>query len=72
MEIENPASVKKAVQCGWPLSLIRRLGRDRNKSEDPATVRVRGLDIRRDLKIVYRTDKHLGRAAHAFIEMASE
>jgi len=33
-------------------------------------VHVRGLDIQRELKIVFRKDKHLGRAAQAFIEIA--
>jgi hypothetical protein len=30
----------------------------------------RGLNISRELKIVYRKDKHLGRAAKIFVEMA--
>jgi len=33
-------------------------------------INVTGLDINRELKIVYRKDKHLGRAAQTFIDMA--
>jgi len=33
---------------------------------------IRNLKIRRELKIVYRKDKHLSRAAQTFIAMARE
>jgi hypothetical protein len=34
------------------------------------TVKVEGLNIRRELKIIHRRDKHLSRAARALIETA--
>lgn len=40
------------------------------KAKSLVAVRVNGLAINRELKIVYRKDKHLGRAAQTFIEMA--
>jgi hypothetical protein len=39
---------------------------------DSEAVKVRRLEVRRELKIVYRRDKHLSRAAQTFIEMARE
>jgi len=35
-------------------------------------VKVRGLTIRRELKIAFRKDKHLSRAAKSFIEVANQ
>jgi hypothetical protein len=40
------------------------------KAETLVAVTVRGLSIKRELKIVYRKEKHLSRAAKAFIEVA--
>jgi DNA-binding transcriptional LysR family regulator len=40
------------------------------KAKTLVAVRVTGLNIKRELKIVYRKDKHLGNAARIFIEMA--
>jgi DNA-binding transcriptional LysR family regulator len=71
MEMENPESVKKAVQSGLGIAFISQFAVETElKAKSLVAVRVRGLDIRRELKIVYRKDKHLGRAAQAFIEMA--
>jgi DNA-binding transcriptional LysR family regulator len=71
MEMENPESVKKAVQSGLGIAFISTFAVETElKAESLVVVRVRGLDIRRELKIVYRKDKHLTRPAKAFIEMA--
>lgn len=71
MEMENPESVKKAVQSGLGIAFISRFAVETElKAKTLAAVRVSDLDIRRELKIVYRRDKHLGRAAQAFIEIA--
>ena len=35
-------------------------------------VKTRNLEIRREMKIVYRKDKHLSRAAQTFIDMAKQ
>ena len=40
------------------------------KAKSLVAIGVNGLDINRELKIVYRKDKHLGRAAQTFIDMA--
>src|SRR5256885_4565143 len=71
MEMENPESVKKAVQSGLGVAFISKVaGETELKAKSLVAVRVTGLDINRELKIVYRKDKHLGRAAQTFIEMA--
>jgi len=71
MEMENPESVKKAVQSGLGIAFISKFAVETElKAKSLIAVRVRGLDIRRELKIVYRKDKHLGRAAQTFISMA--
>jgi DNA-binding transcriptional LysR family regulator len=72
MEMENPESVKKAVQCGLGIAFISKFAVETElKAKSLVAVRVSGLDIRRELKIVYRKDKHLGPAARAFIDEAS-
>ena len=71
MEMENPESVKKAVQSGLGMAFISRFAVEAElKTRSLIVIRVRGLRIDRELKIVFRRDKHLGRAAKAFIEMA--
>jgi DNA-binding transcriptional LysR family regulator len=71
MEMENPESVKKAVQSGLGIAFISKFAVETElKAKSLVAVRVRGLVINRELKIVYRKDKHLGRAAQTFIEMA--
>ena len=71
MEMENPESVKKAVQSGLGIAFISKFAvATELKAKSLIAVRVQGLSIHRELKIVHRKDKHLGRAAVAFIEMA--
>jgi DNA-binding transcriptional LysR family regulator len=71
MEMENPESVKKAVHSGLGIAFISRFAVETElKARSLVAVPVKGLDINRELKIVYRKDKHLGRAAQTFIEMA--
>lgn len=71
MEMENPESVKKAVQSALGIAFISRFAVEAElKAKSLGAVSVKGLDIKRELKIVYRKDKHLGRAAQTFIEMA--
>ena len=71
MEMENPESVKKAVQSGLGIAFISRFAVETElKAKSLVAVHVRGIDIRRELKIVYRKDKHLGRAAQTFISIA--
>jgi DNA-binding transcriptional LysR family regulator len=71
MEMQNPESVKKAVQSGLGIAFISKFAvQTELKARSLVAVRVRGLDIKRELKIVYRKDKHLSRAGQAFIDLA--
>ena len=71
MEMENPESVKKAVQSGLGIAFISKFAVETElKAKSLVAIGVNGLDINRELKIVYRKDKHLGRAAQTFIDMA--
>ena len=71
IEMENPESVKKAVQSGLGIAFISRFAvATELKAKSLVAVHVSDLNIDREMKIVYRKDKHLGRAAEAFIEMA--
>ncbi|MFN2578119.1 MAG: selenium metabolism-associated LysR family transcriptional regulator [Pyrinomonadaceae bacterium] len=70
-EMENPESVKKAVQSGLGIAFISKFAVETElKARTLVAVSVQGLQIKRELKIVYRKDKHLSRAALKFIEMA--
>ena len=61
----------EAVQTGLGIAFISRFVVETElKAKSLVAVRVLGLDIRRELKIVYRKDKHLSRAARTFIETA--
>ena len=71
MEMENPESVKKAVQSGLGIAFISKFAVETElRAKTLVAVRVHGLDIGRELKIVHRKDKHLSRAAQTFISMA--
>lgn len=73
MEMENPESLKKAVQSGLGVAFISKFAVETElKAKAIAAVRIQKLSISRELKIVYRRDKHLSRAARAFIEIANE
>jgi DNA-binding transcriptional LysR family regulator len=69
MEMANPESVKKAVQNGLGIAFISAFAVESElKAKTLLTVKVQNLQIRRELKIVYRKDKHLSPAARAFLE----
>jgi len=69
MEIANPESVKKAVQSGLGIAFISAFAAESElKAKTLVAVRVRRLNIKRELKIVYRKDKHLSPAARAFLD----
>ena len=73
MEMENPESLKKAVQCGLGIAFISKFAVETElKAKALAAVKIQKLEISRELKIVYRKDKHLSKAARAFIEIANE
>jgi len=73
MEMENPESVKKAVQSGLGIAFISKFAVESElKAKTLVAIHVRGLEVNRELKIVHRKDKHLSHAARTFIEMARE
>jgi LysR family transcriptional regulator, transcriptional activator of the cysJI operon len=73
IEMENPESIKKAVQSGLGIAFISKFAiATELKAKTLTAIRVRNLTINRELKIVHRKDKHLSRAAVAFIEMARD
>jgi len=68
MEMANPESVKKAVQNGLGLAFISAFAVETElQAKTLLAVKVQDLQIRRELKIVYRKDKHLSPAARAFV-----
>jgi DNA-binding transcriptional LysR family regulator len=71
IEMENPEAVKQAVQGGLGIAFVSKFVIETElKAKALAIAKVRDLSIRRELKIVHRRDKHLSRAALAFIELA--
>lgn len=71
IELNNPEAVKRAVQSGLGIAFISKFAVQAEiKANMLRALKVKGLNISRELKIVYRKDKHLGRAARVFIRMA--
>lgn len=71
MEMDNPEAVKNAVQNGAGIAFVSRFAVEKElKAKTLASVKVKGLSIKRELRIVYRKDKHLSRSARALIEVA--
>jgi len=69
MEMANPESVKKAVQNGLGIAFISAFAVESElKAKTLRAVKIKNLEIRRELKIVYRKDKHLSPAAKAFLD----
>ena len=73
MEMNNPEAVKQAVRAGLGVAFLSRFAVAAElKSGTLVVLKARGLAIHRELKIAYRKDKHLSRAAQAFIEVARQ
>ena len=71
LEADNPGVAKQAVQSGLGVAFISLFAiRTELRAKTLKTVKVEGLSIRRELKIVHRKDKHLSRAARVLIETA--
>jgi len=59
------------VQSGLGIAFLSQFAiKTELRAKTLTAVKVQGLDIRRELKIVHRKDKHLSRAARALIEVA--
>jgi DNA-binding transcriptional LysR family regulator len=70
MEMNNPEAVKKAVQSGLGVAFLSRFAVETElKAKTLVAVKVKDFSLNRELKIVYRKEKHLSRAAQAFIKM---
>lgn len=70
MEMTNPESIKKAVQNGLGVAFISAFAVETElQAKILVAVKVKNLEIHRQLKIVYRKDKHLSRTAQTFIEV---
>jgi DNA-binding transcriptional LysR family regulator len=71
MEADNPGVAKQAVQSGLGIAFLSHFAiRTELRAKTLRAVKVQGLDIRRELKIVHRKDKHLSRAARVLIDTA--
>jgi DNA-binding transcriptional LysR family regulator len=71
MEINNPESVKQAVQSGLGVAFLSKFAIETElKAETLAVLKVKDLRVSRQLKIVRHRDKHLSNAAQSLIEMA--
>jgi len=69
METDNPGAVKKAVQAGLGVAFLSRFAIGTElRAKLLVAVEVEGLNARRELRIIHRKDKHLTRAAQAFIK----
>jgi LysR family transcriptional regulator, low CO2-responsive transcriptional regulator len=70
-ELENPESVKRAVESGLGIAFISGLAVETElKNRSLIAVRVSDLNIKRELKIVHRREKHLSKSAQEFIRLA--
>ena len=73
LELSNPEAVKQTVRNGLGIAFISKFAvQDEIKAKMLRVLKVEGLDITRELKIVYRKDKHLSRASRAFIDAAKK
>jgi DNA-binding transcriptional LysR family regulator len=71
MEMANPESVKKAVQNGLGIAFISAFAVETElQAKTLLAVKIQNLEIRRQLQIVYRKDKHLSRAARALLDVS--
>ena len=72
MELASVESIKKFVGAGLGVSLLSRsYAAMESKSGILKLVPIQGMKLVRKLGLVYRTDRHLSRAAQAFTEVAS-
>jgi DNA-binding transcriptional LysR family regulator len=73
VELGNPEAVKQAVMGGLGMAVLSKFAVEPElKAKTLVALKVKGLNITRQLKIVYRKGKHLSRAAASFIETAQQ
>jgi DNA-binding transcriptional LysR family regulator len=70
MELASVETIKKFVGAGLGISLLSRSYAEMEiRSGVLKLIPLQGVDLRRRLGLVYRTDRHLSRAAQAFAEL---
>ncbi len=73
MELGNPETVKLAVQDGLGIAFLSKFAIvPELKAKRLAALRIHGLKINRELKIIHRKGRHLSRATSALIAFAQE
>jgi DNA-binding transcriptional LysR family regulator len=73
VELGNPEAVKQAVKNGLGIAFISKLAVEAElKSKILIVIGTKDLASRREMKIVYRKERHLSRAALALIEVARQ
>ena len=71
LELGNPETVKLAVKDGLGIAFISKFAIEQElKAKSLVALKIHGMKINRELKIIYRKGKHLSRAASALIESA--
>jgi DNA-binding transcriptional LysR family regulator len=72
-DLDNPEAVKQAVANGLGIAFVSQFAVETElRAKTLVAVKVQGLRINRELKIIYRKGKHLSRSASALIETAQK
>jgi LysR family transcriptional regulator, low CO2-responsive transcriptional regulator len=70
-DMDNPEAVKQAVANGLGVAFVSQFAVETElRAKTLVSIKVQGLVINRELKIIYRKGKHLSRAAGGLLEMA--
>ncbi len=73
IELGNPEAIKQAVRSGLGVAFISKFAVETElRAKALVAMKVKNLKIIRELKIIHRKDKHLDRAAVAFVELAKQ
>jgi DNA-binding transcriptional LysR family regulator len=72
MEVDSSELLKRLIGAGLGMGFLPRTNvRDDERAGVLKTIKVEGVRLSRELALVYRKDKTLTRAAHAFLEIAT-
>ena len=73
MELTSVVMIKRFVAAGFGVSLISStFARDNVRRDEVRLLKIEGLDLWRELAIIYRKDRSLPRAASSFVELAAK
>ncbi|HWF02758.1 MAG TPA: LysR substrate-binding domain-containing protein, partial [Candidatus Angelobacter sp.] len=71
MELTSVVMIKRFVRAGFGVSLIcRNFAAENVRRDEVRLLKVEGLDLWRELALVYRKDRSLPLIASAFVEVA--